>query len=358
MTGGYYKIGIHSGDMEALRSRYITSDPNHELITHHTYNDKKDALRIEKYLHRKFKNMRLTNINGNLSEHFELADSDVEWVMMYLECVDDQNNFNNMKLSAINIQDWYNTNQLINPSYQRAVDVDRLSDIKQYILSSYDNPSFHLPEIVVNKRNGKHHIIDGQHRVASILSMTHEEIKQTDGFYIRCVIKHGLSIDEEKNLFKSINKSVPCPNIYMCDDTELKITSSIRSFLNTEYKHQVSPSTRCHSPNINIDHMLSEFIKPEWLKSWYNDRLVQNPTDIINEIKSFNTTVQTRLCSENGFIVYKKFCPGKGCSIETFDKKKNKINEKAKRSGNTACYLGLVSTENIAKYMFKHSLFN
>ena len=68
-ANGPYKIGIHTGPIEKLKSRYITALPNHKI---HFWMETPDASAIENHFKNTYIAKRIANNNDKLSEWYEL----------------------------------------------------------------------------------------------------------------------------------------------------------------------------------------------------------------------------------------------------------------------------------------------
>jgi hypothetical protein len=80
-------------------------------------------------------------------------------------------------------------------SYQRPVNSHRVA-----ILAENMDPD-QLGVIDVSKRSdGRHYIIDGQHRVAAVRKAFND-----DGQRVPCIVHEGLTVEEEANHFKRLN---------------------------------------------------------------------------------------------------------------------------------------------------------
>ena len=172
-TNGIYKIGVHTGSKKALISRYITAIPNVCICEFFIYMSKKVALVVETSIKQKYHNMRISNVNDNLSEWFTLDKRTLNEIIYYAESfiapnlnkqlniinhtgsMTDENKENSVYItemitySIAELQDLYVAKLLILPDYQRPIENHRIENIKLYIVEKYNTPEFYLPEVVL-----------------------------------------------------------------------------------------------------------------------------------------------------------------------------------------------------------------
>jgi len=93
-----FKIGYWAGTKKALESRYITSLPTSEIILFYPH---EHAEQIEKRLHAENKHLRVRNINGNLSEVYNISiDDAITMVLKYSKLCDTDIIIKNNNLSS------------------------------------------------------------------------------------------------------------------------------------------------------------------------------------------------------------------------------------------------------------------
>lgn len=259
------------------------------------------------------------------------------------------------------LKDLYNTGTMISLPYQRPVDDVRVDNCRQWILENYNKPSFYLPDIVLNKINGIYHIIDGQHRIHSIISITIESMMN---FKVGVFIKDGLTVTEEKMLFISINKSVPCSDMVIPKPVKKEILNNCKNFLYKIGGSCVSDSIRCKTPNFHIQKLLEDFCNnysdgSSCIGDWYKDNKISTSAELNKEITQFNEYIGKIFNSSDGFKAYRLNCPR---HAENHDEKKFRKNlliimTKADKDDNNPCYLGMVNYHRISHCLFNHKKF-
>lgn len=354
-----FKVGIHGGTISELKKRYITAIPEFDLISFIRTESKQLAIKTEREIQTKYDKLRVVNANGNKSEWFTFTDAELASAIKIIanNCME-PNTFNITKLQHL-----YSTGKLISPDYQRPVDIVRALSIKDYIVNMNSVAEFYLPEILLNFNGDTYNIVDGQHRLHALISMNEMEKHAIRNYYPNIIVKNNLTIVEEKRLFFAINKSVPCPGIYLAENIEHKIISECKELLSKAYKKQLSISERCLMPHIHIDTILSHFTNrrhdgSRFLSDWYSDGIFKNAGELITEIDLLNRYIGHIYNSPDGFNAYIINAPykAKRHNLNKFSSLLHAINLKKEVDG-YPCYLGLISLENLTRCMFNHRLF-
>ncbi len=350
-------MGIHTGTLEMLISRYITSIPDVNVHSFVSQPSRDYALYIEKKIKTQFANLRTVNVNGNKSEWYNFTPLHLGKVVSMIDHGD--------KPTAMNLytlQDMYVSGRLVVPTYQRPIDTDRVFTIKTYIISTYDKPEYYLSDIVLNCVDGVYRIIDGQHRLQALISLIGEDRKMLENYKPSITIKNNLTLAEEKALFIAINKSVPCPGMHMAQGVEQQILMQCRTTLMREYKHQISQCNKYMIPNINVDTILNSIVnkRPDGssvLSDWVSDDTVSDADTLLHGIYALNTHIGDIYKSERGYKAY--------VSYGTYGTKKHTAAKfeqllviiQTKGKNTVPCYLGLLSVDNLVRCLFNHRLF-
>jgi hypothetical protein len=251
---------------------------------------------------------------------------------------------------------------IVFPKYQRSVDEERVIKIKEYILSTANDPTFVLHNLTVNTPSGtddEYHIVDGQHRIRALISITRDEMK-VNGIHRLSVlvdVRQRLTEQQEKTVFKTINKSVPCPDFVLCKSDERKMYYELKELICKKYEYQVSSSRACKVPNMNVDIILEELSRQQIIAELYKNDLISDAKDIMLGITNLNTHVGTLLSSQRGFEIYKRY-GARSCASHTpahFASLIEKVRKKT--NGTNMCYLPFVPCQNWVQYLFAHHMY-
>lgn len=364
-----YKIGIHSGGKRKLIKRYITALPSVRIHRLFNYSSRLTALRVEKHIKTKYYNNRIINSNGNASEWFDLKNCELDSIEYYASNFLQKLNKNiqpikmdekNLReLTIQEIQDLFNAKVFVFPDYQRPVNEERLEEIKNYFIKTYNTPTFYVPEVVLNKVGNSINIIDGQHRIRALMRIVGKDREDMKDFKLSVVLKHNLSEEDEKKIFLNINKSVPCPNMYLHPDTETKIIKEFKENILNTFGNKIVKTTKVQTPNMNIDHLIEAMcVKRDdpsnlsHLSYWFRNGLVSSGDELTREIMRLNNHIGVMLMSKNSFSLYKTICPDKGKKY-TAKKLDNYLADAKKKALNgNVCYLGFVRYNLLIDCMF------
>lgn len=373
-----YKIGSHTGNIKCLISRYITAIPLLKIYQYHLFNNRNDMLRVEHFLKNKYLNERLSNINGNLSEWYNLDEKLLDDVKNNIENSlklnsDSKNKIMSQKVIERKINEYkkvninalinmFNAGNIVTPAYQRERDNKRLDVIKQHIIDNISNVNFYIPEIVLNTRGNKYRVIDGQHRLYALLNSTDEDLLILKNLSIRCVVIHELNDDEEKQLFMNINKSVPCPNLFLQPEEKINFINGFKNNIKNIFEHNISASEKPRLPNFNIRILIEAITHirsddTSYINDWYSDGTIKNDVDLYNAFIVFNEYLGNKLTGNQGFRVYKLNCPR---SSDKHDEARFisllEITRKRAIRGATICYIGFMDTERLLRCVFNHGM--
>ena len=381
-TSTLYKIGAHTGNVKCLIRRYITAIPSLRLCIYHPFNNRKDLLITESFMKSKYIEIRQRNINGNLSEWYELDEKLLNEVKIDIENASSKLNTIIIKKEMSNTKEdtkekksneFYITNvnslvsmvqeeRIIKPSYQREVDENRLPPIREYIINNMDRVNFYMPDIVLNRRGDTYRIVDGQHRVYALTKSNEEEKKRLTNINIRCAVMYDLDDEEEKQLFTFINKSVPCPQLYLISTERKDILTKFIIDIKYNFGHNTSPSEKPRVPNFNIKILTEAIVHARrdgtsYLADWYGDRIISNGEDLYNAFLLFNEYLGKKLTGTNGFRVYTLNRPR---SADRHDEERfmSLLDLTRSRATHDAiiCYLGFIDTERLLRCVFNHGM--
>lgn len=333
---GKYKIGIHTGDKAKLTNRYITSLPQMLILEFYVFDDQKLVRCIENEIKELYINNRVKNSNNNLSEWFVLSDIELNNIKNIIETNNPINNlFDQYVMTNIEIKKMVDSLEIKRPNYQRPVDETRISIIQDYIAKNNKSRSFILPPIILNEIKGSYHIIDGQHRLLSITTIE-EKIN------VSVIVYKGLTYSEEFEMFKSLNKAVPCLDIYLSEGSIMEIQNELRTSLKTMFTVRCSPSKGCRIPNFYLDNFLNNiFGKSNEQESIfdrvYMDGKIVDTKTLLAEILKINTIVGNKLQSPGGYNYYRTVCPPSGRKHTPEKFQEMLKNEKQ-------CYIGFVDS--------------
>ena len=306
-----YKIGIHTGDKAKLTSRYITSLPQLQIIEFYVFDDQKLVKCIENEIKELYILSRVKNSNNNLSEWFTLTKSELNNIKNIIEINNPINTpFNQYTMTNIELKKMKDDHIIKIPKYQRPFDNSRILEIRDYIEKNHKSRSFILPPIVLNETKGNYNIIDGQHRLLSIITIE-EKIN------VNVIVYHELSCSEEFEMFKSLNKAVPCLDIYLSEGNIKEIQNELCTSLKSMFISRCSSSKGCRIPNFYLDTFLNNiFGKSNEQESIfdrvYMDGKIVDTKTLLSEILKINAIVGNKLQSPSGYNYYRSVCPPSG----------------------------------------------
>ena len=330
-----YKIGIHSGSQAKLTTRYNTALPNHSIYKFYTFSDQKLVRQIENDIKELYKSNRILNSNENLSEWFNLNDNELDAINTFILSNNPINNlYNNYSFSSIELKQMLDRKEIKFPIYQRPIDEDRITEIKSYINEQHKSRSFILPTIIFNKINGNYNIIDGQHRLMSIINLDFV-------LYVNVTVYNELNYKEELDMFRSLNKAVPCLDIYLSDGTLKEIKNELECSLKSIFPTRCSTSKNCRVPNFHLDTLLNGIFgklnnQESVFDKLYSEGKIIDSKSLLTELLKINTITGSKLQSPNGFSYYLLNCPNSG-SKHNLERFQDMINKEKK------CFIGFIS---------------
>jgi len=177
------------------------------------------------------------------------------------------------KIIKIKISDLLSA-KITNWKYNRPPDLTRCFDIARYIYLS-KNIIDTMLYLSFNNINQSFEIIDGIHRYTSLKIIKNENSKQLDlltpsefgnnndakwiyDSYIILNIRINTTEGELIELFKSLNKSNPIPDLYIRDINKDKreIIEAVSNNWQIKYKLHFSSNNKPNKPNINRDRFI------------------------------------------------------------------------------------------------------
>lgn len=383
---GVYKVGIHSGSISALRSRYITSIPDLIIEDIFHVDSKELAKQMECDFKEKYKHLRLVNSNGNLSEWVTMQLADILAEFNVVQCIAKQcdgsiklNMCNSNKemaaerlegefetgISSFSIEEiWelFRLGKIRVPECQRPRDKDRVKIIQNYIKNNHSKNTFALGMLVFNV--AEHiHVVDGQHRLEAISLLTKSEVEEhnLETFKIMADVRVGLSFEEERELFKNINQAVPCPHYILDETTSSAMLKSLGAFLQLHFAGYAKESRQCQRPHINISNILEALHTNGILRDLYESGDVSQYKDLEIGVLALNKYIGDNL-KATGHSLYIKHADGasRAHSIEKFTSLMHQIAAKPlsiKGVRGAECYLGMVPVYKLVNFLFRHSTY-
>jgi hypothetical protein len=230
------------------------------------------------------------------------------------------------KIIKIKIDDLLNA-PITNWQYNRPADLIRCNDISRYIYNSKKcvDTMFYLS---FNNKTRSFDIIDGIHRYTSLKIIKEQNSKVLDLLkpnefgnnndaqwlyesYIIVNTRINASDSELIDLFKSLNKSNPIPELYIRDVNKEKreIIETIANNWQVKYNSHFSSSSKPNKPNINrdrfidlLDILYDRFHISEENKSKLEEKLNYYNADFSNESASSRKITQSikQKCSFTG----------------------------------------------------------
>lgn len=378
-----YKIGIHTGTITQLKKRYITYIPDLVVVSFNVFDNLILCKKLESDIKTKYKQNRRSNTNGNLSEWFIIDISIISRFISEHAKLKIEHSHNKtipmtdtrppseqpslVSLTIQKIQELELNRRLIRPPYQRAVDTVRCEKIKDYIINHHTSHTFVFPRIVLNNviypddppEKSTFTIIDGQHRIEGLLKISAQDQRDNklENFEVHIDMRINLSIAGEKQMFKAINKSVPCPYFVLCGSDEKKILIALKEFIYREYGNQLSNSPRCKIPNLHLESILEEIGRQNIIAELYKLEFITNAVDLMDGIRALNEHVKNKLTGPTGLATYKRY-GSRICAKHTqeyFDKML--VGIKKKEGDYNTCYLGFIPCKNWVQYIYAHHMY-
>jgi hypothetical protein len=234
----------------------------------------------------------------------------------------------------LNIENW---------SHNRPPDFIRCNDIAKYICMRKPELDW-LFYINYNSETDNFAIIDGIHRFCALKIIMDENNKDTynlsPNFLIEKYLLISLRIDytfgEISDLFLTINKSIPVPELYINNNSQEK-KEAIEKVVNkwtTNYKPHFSSNVKPNIPNINRDKFI-DILDLIYEKNKFDN---SNNHFLDNKLIELNNLVKNIIINEH--IIFKKLFKNKKIS--------DKILEKCNKND---CFIFLLNYNQIDEYL-------
>lgn len=228
---------------------------------------------------------------------------------------------------------------LCKPIFQRPLDLNQVDNIAKYINNEICNKTFYLGVCVISERNDKIFVLDGQHRIYAISkSMQNNKLKlyNLDEHKLSVFKYNGLTLDDERSIFKTINLGVPCPKYYISDESLIKYNNKVKKLFMKRYKDALSETPKCNVPNINIEKLIVELYERKVITNLYETGEIKTPSDLKQKIIELNDYIGIVLKKSDGKIIYSRHATTQYqiTNLQTFIEKVEK--------NNNPCYLGLI----------------
>ena len=160
-------------------------------------------------------------------------------------------------LFAIRVRDFLQL-PIKNWRYNRPVDKPRSREIAAY-LTKTKQPMETVFYLV--KTDKGYEVLDGIHRYTALKMLQEEPVDYITGLVgygeveVLVNIRFDATDGETIDAFKSLNKSIPVPELYMRDPDQVKrdIIESVVKKWSTQYADHFSPSRKPVRPNMNRD---------------------------------------------------------------------------------------------------------
>ena len=228
------------------------------------------------------------------------------------------------KIIKIKIEDLLEAN-ITNWQYNRPPDLSRCHDIARYIYTSRQIIDTMLC-LSFNNRKQSFDVIDGIHRYTSLKIIKKQNRKQLDlltpsefgnnndatwlfDSYVIINVRINTSEGELIELFKTLNKSNPIPELYIKDINQEKrdVIEKVSNKFCVKYKSHFSSNVRPNKPNINRDRFIDmlDKIYIKYNLNYENNFLLEEMIENLNTYISFNIpsklteSVKTK-CSQTG----------------------------------------------------------
>jgi hypothetical protein len=236
------------------------------------------------------------------------------------------------------------------PEFQRPlIDEDpRIKAISQYIIDNVERRLFNLGMLTISYREGKYRVIDGQHRIRAINNSIAYLSSDNLNISIHISLYTRLSIHDEKELFRNINKGVSVPKLYVDEHKLEKYYDAVSVLFNETFTNRLSPTRACRAPNINLTALLEQLQERKIVKILLEESIISSPDDLVNKIKSLNNYMKMVLNGDSTQVNYKR---------HSNEYQKPRLNNLLKKieSDVYACYLGTVPLCRWVEFIHYHN---
>ena len=232
------------------------------------------------------------------------------------------------KIIKVKISDLLSAN-ITNWKYNRPADLTRCADIARYIYITKTIVDTML-YVSFNKQKCSFDVIDGIHRYTSLKIIQEENSKALDlitpsefgnnndakwlyDSYILINIRINSSEGELIELFRSLNKSNPIPELYVRDLNQEKreIIESVSNNWQVKYKSHFSSNSKPNKPNVNRDRFIDllEIVYDKYKitnenKFLLEEKLQKTNTNILFNIpRKLSQSIKEK-CSKTGLWMF------------------------------------------------------
>jgi hypothetical protein len=364
--GQSYKCGIHTGTRAKLKSRYKTSMPS--VTIKHLW-ETPHAAAIETALKAHYAGAREPHENGTLSEWYKVSlDELTGFITKHLAPppevkVPEPEPAGIRYVALQEIQQWHCDSVFQYPAYQRPVDDERAAEIRKYIIEKHSTPAFAFGPIVINRSGARLRVIDGQHRLHALFKLGPAAIPASlTAMRFPFDVRASLTQADERELFKAINSSVPCPRLLLMDEEKASMYGALRAYLVDTFPDYGSASPRCIPPRFNIDVIMNTLAAADIVKELWDGDQINTPQDLINGVESVNTALGARFGAPDAAAardVFARYQTGvrRKIALEKFVDLVAKTRARA-RDGRPICWLGLMPPDRWMAFVCNLGIFH
>jgi hypothetical protein len=238
----------------------------------------------------------------------------------------------NVHLTKTNVKTLLET-PIVRWRYNRPPDMTRCQEIKEHMTKqdTFINMPFHL---FYNETYEEFECLDGLHRYTALCEAVKDGCSELiNDKTVICYIYSKLKIDELKEIFRGINKSVAVPELYISneyDQTDKTIIENVVKSWESTYKSHFSSNHNFNAPNINRDSLIS------LLTEVYSDYKVRTEQKMME-----------MLIKANEFI--KSYVEG---DIVHYGLSKSYTQKQLEKCVKTGCYLFLFKDSKLKERVF------
>lgn len=168
---------------------------------------------------------------------------------------------------------------------QRNVDVDHLSDLKQYQADHLDRHGCYSfgTQIVVAEYGGKYALVDGQHRLETLRYLLNVDFAHAEVVCVPVLVVRLNAVSEYDELFVAVNKNKPVRlyhNVY-----EWKtVLKHLEQYFQTHYRPYLKTTDTPVVPHLNLDKLMRYLDEGDFVR-----RLGLGYEELLKEIERLNT---------------------------------------------------------------------
>ena len=168
---------------------------------------------------------------------------------------------------------------------QRNVDVEHLSDLKQYQhdhLERHGHYSF-SGQLVVAEQGGRYALVDGQHRLEALKYLLDVDPDHARDISVPVLVVHIRSVDEYDEVFVAVNKNKPV-RLYRNVHSWKTVLKLLESYFLQHFRPYLRSTENPLVPHLNLDKLLRYFDEGDLVR-----RMGLGFEELKNEIESLNT---------------------------------------------------------------------